>query len=121
MKITQKSIPVLIILSIVTCGIYYLYWIYNTSSEIQAETLNSDVSPALELVFSLFCGIYQIYWMYKYSKKIVEMYARRGVQTSDNSIVALILSIFGLSIVSAAILQSQLNTYVDTFGGPVQQ
>ncbi len=102
---TQRSIATSIILSIVTCGIYAYYWMYKMTQEI-TEYNNENANPGIELVFSLVtCGIYYIYWNYKMGKRI----AQAQSSSSDDSMLYLILSIFGLGIVSLAIMQNHMN------------
>ncbi|WP_241243706.1 hypothetical protein [Caldicellulosiruptor changbaiensis] len=50
--------------------------------------------------------------MYKYSKLAVECQQKAGLPAEDNSIVNLILYIFGLGLISAMILQSTLNKVI---------
>lgn len=102
---TQRSIGVSILLSIVTCGIYAYYWMFKMTQEI-TDYNNENANPGVELVLSLVtCGIYYIYWNYKMGKRI----AQACSPSSDNSILYLILAIFGLGIVSMAIMQSSMN------------
>ena len=109
MYIQNRSIPMVIILSLVTCGIYSLVWLYQTSQEVSNTVGDSD-SPGVELLLCIVtCGIYTIYWWYKYSKKLVTLSERIGVSPTDNSLICLLLSIFGLGIVSMGIMQSQIN------------
>ena len=57
-----------ILLSIVTCGIYYYYWLYLTTKEIKAATNNESLDPMKTILFTIItCGIYSIYWYYKIS------------------------------------------------------
>jgi len=102
---SQRNVGVAILLSIITCGIYTLYWMYKVTQEI-TEYNNENANPGIELLLSLVtCGIYYYYWNYKMGKRIAQA---RGT-SSDDSILFLILAIFGLGIVSLAIMQSQMN------------
>jgi len=57
-----RSPALVIILSIVTCGIYAWYWIYKMSEELQRATGKSTISPGVELLLCIVtCGIYPIY------------------------------------------------------------
>lgn len=44
-------------------------------------------------------------------KRMAEAGAKHNVATSDNSLVYLILSIFGLGIISYCLIQSDLNRF----------
>ncbi|MCL2322622.1 MAG: DUF4234 domain-containing protein [Oscillospiraceae bacterium] len=104
-----RSPVIVLLLGIVTCGIYYLYWLYITATELKAYTNRGDINPGLDLVLCILCFPYQIYWFYKYSKIIYEEQMKLTSVATDNSIINVILSIFGLGIVSAIIMQSDLN------------
>lgn len=102
--------PVMILLlSLITCGIYYMYWIYKASEEVQTYNNNQSTSPAVELILCLFtCGIYFIYWHYKYAKLIAECQQMAAMTPEDNSIVVVILSIFFYPA-AGMILQGSMN------------
>ena len=71
-------------------------------------------SPGVVILLSIVtCGIYLIYWFYKYGKLQAEMCQRAKMVVTDNSVVYLVLAIFGLSIIAVAIMQSQFNTIWD--------
>ena len=46
-KGTVRTIPIIFLLNIVTFGWYYIYWIYQTSSEIRNFTEREDLNPAI--------------------------------------------------------------------------
>ena len=105
-EIKERNIAVAIILSIITCGIYGIYWyitIVNDLNYVSGHT--EDTSGGVVFLLSLVtCGIYGWVWLYKAGKKIDEM--ENG---SDNSILLLLLAIFGLAIVDYAIIQDKIN------------
>jgi hypothetical protein len=102
---TKRDILSVILLSIFTCGIYSIYWMY-----VSAEQLNSLESeePLTNYILAivlgiLTCGIYSIYWQYKFYKKV------DSVTSENNLVINFILSILGLSLVSMAIAQTSFN------------
>ena len=100
-----------ILLSIVTCGIYYLYWIYKTTDEIKNFMGREDINPALELILVLVtCNIYSLYWYYKYGKIVyLEMTAKVGMDNSEDSTVLLVILGLLVYVVAGAIMQDKLN------------
>ncbi len=115
MKGTNRSVAGVIILSILTCGIYHLYWVYATTNEINYYLGEDDTSGGMVILFSIItCGIYSLYWYYKMGKKVQAVQLRALGNGSDDSVLYLILSIFGFAIVSNAIIQSNLNKAWDT-------
>ena len=56
------------------------------------------------------CSIYQLYWLYKAGQQVNKAKTARGMSVDSNaSILYLVLGIFGLSIVSYALIQNELN------------
>lgn len=110
MSFKKREPVVVLILSIVTCGIYYFYWIYQISKEL-GHYLQNDNCPALDVILSFFtCGIYSIYWFYKTGQQVFVAQDRAGLPIpQDNAVVCLILSLFGLGPIAALLIQSSLN------------
>lgn len=105
----QRNIGMAILLSIITCGIYGIVWMISLSNEL-SQYNGEKVEGGMEfLLMIVTCGIYAIYWYYKMGQKITRAQMRSGAPIVDNSVLYLILSIFGLGIVSMAIMQSQTN------------
>ncbi|MEK6263960.1 MAG: DUF4234 domain-containing protein [Clostridium sp.] len=114
MKGITRSVAGLIILSILTCGIYHMYWMYVTTNETNEYLSKEDTSGGMVLVFSIItCGIYAIYWYYTMGKKLQDVQFRALGKTNgngnDDSLLYILLSIFGFSIIASAIIQSNLN------------
>ena len=109
-KIVHPGLVVLF--SLITCGIYSLFWIARVSSEIQQHH-DTSFSPALDVMLSIItCGIWFIYLSYRYPSIIDDMNKKDGYEGgSDIKILCLVLSIFGLGIISMAIIQNELNNH----------
>ena len=109
--IKKRSIGICILLSIITLGIYGIYWFVMLHNEVKIAA-NDDGKPTAGVAFLLTlvtCGIYGYYWNYKQGEKLDKAYADRGMATSSRAVVYLVLSIFGLSIISYALMQDSLN------------
>jgi hypothetical protein len=110
MKSKDRSVALLILFTIITCGIYFLYWTYAITEEVNDYLNDNDTSGGMVVLFGIItCGIYTLYWYYKMGKRIVYCQEKASIRVSDDSLIYLLLSIFGLSIISAAIMQSNLN------------
>ena len=109
--IEQRNIAVCIILSIVTCGIYGIYWFICITNDI--NTLSNDVngtSGGVAFLLSLVtCGIYGLYWAYKQGDKIDFCKRNRGFPSNNKGLIYLLLCLFGLSIVATALMQDEVN------------
>ena len=109
MLIEKRSIPAAIIFTIITCGIYGLYWDFKIWDSLYRAT-NRPSSAGVDVLLSIVtCGIYYVYMMYKAGKMESEAYNMYGLGTKDDRILYLILSIFGFAIIVMAILQSNIN------------
>ncbi len=107
----MRSVPVLILLWILTCGLYGYIWVYQTSKTLRdysGDTLS--LAPGVEiLLMVLTCGLYTLYWLYKLSERIETCAAIAGAPARDNRLVFLLLGVFGMTIAAAAIAQDILN------------
>lgn len=110
--ITSRSIPVAIILSIVTCGIYGIYWLYCMVNDLNtASGHENDTSGGMVILFSIItCNIYGLFWDYTAGNKVGEIQEYDG-RTRDSylGILYLLLDFFGLGIVAMALIQNELN------------
>lgn len=109
----KRNVGLCILFSFITCGIYTLYWMYKITEDVNYYSDDSSTSPGLAILLSFVtCGIYFLYWTYKMGKQIEIGQERAGIRSSDDSVLYLILSIFGLSIIAMAIMQSNINKMV---------
>jgi hypothetical protein len=70
--------------------------------------------PGLELLLCIICFPYVIYWNYKYGRIIFEAQQEVGMPyPEENSLLYLILAIFGFGVVGACIMQASLNKLCD--------
>ena len=108
----ERNIAVSIILTIITCGIYGIYWFIVLTDEAK-EASGNEKAPSGGMAFLLTlvtCGIYGIYWAYKMGETISEAKSKNGLESNSNSVLYLILQLVGLGIVNYAIMQNELNT-----------
>lgn len=116
MPITKRNLATCIILSIVTCGIYSLYWFIVVTDD--AKNVSNDIEGAsggTALLLSIItCNIYGFYWAYKQGERLDNARYMRGMAGGGNSnILFLLLQIFGLGIVNYIIMQDILNKISD--------
>lgn len=116
--IQKKDLVVAIILSIVTCGIYGIYWFITMTDDVKTVSGDTQLSSGgMAFLWTLLtCGIYGIYWAYKMGELMKVAYEKNGMPVKDNSILYLILEFFGLGIVVYALVQSDLNIIADKGG-----
>lgn len=108
--IKERNIVVAILLSILTCGIYGIYWFITLTDDVSRANEDPNFTGVKSFIFTLItCGIYGFYWNYKVGKEIFQANEKHGIASNDNSVLYLILSIFGLSIVTYCLVQNELN------------
>lgn len=108
--IQRRSIAVCIILSIVTCGIYGIYWFICLSNDANTASNTFGTSGGIAFLLSIItCNIYGIYWAYKQGEKIDAAKCNRGIPSSNSGVLYLILWLFGFGIIAEALMQNELN------------
>ena len=110
----NRSIVVSILLSIVTCGIYGIYWFVKLNDELNAAAgkQNATSGGVAVLLTLVTCGIYGFYWAYKMGENVDIIKSRAGGPEGNSSTLYLILSIFGLQIANYCFMQDAINNYV---------
>lgn len=105
--IKNRNIVLCIIFSIITCGIYGIYWFIclNNDMNIIAKDDFQTSGGVVFLLTLVTCGIYGWYWSYRMGQKM-DMLKPDG----NHAILFIVLQIFGLGIVNYCIMQSEINT-----------
>ena len=98
--IQRREIAISIVLSVITCGIYGIYWFIKLNDEINylADDRMATTGGMAFLFSILSCG-----------EKLDGIYINKGWPAQSRGIIYLILSFFGLSIVSYALMQDSVN------------
>lgn len=110
--ITKRDIALAVVLSIITCGIYGIYWFVVMTDDVNRVSDDYKTSGGMALLLTIVtCGLYGIYWEYKMGKKMYEAGQKHGKVISDNSVAYIVLALFGFSIVSYCLIQSDLNKF----------
>ncbi len=113
-QIEERNIVVYLLLTLITCGIFGIYWMVVILKDI-ATTSGEDINPWMVILLSIItCGIYGIYFSYQMGKYMVKAGENYNVKIEDNSILYLILTIFGFGIVTYCLVQNDLNTIAKT-------
>ncbi len=105
----KREIVMAIILSVITCGIYGIYWFVKLTDESNMIAETPTASGVMALVLTIVtCGIYGIYWAYKKGETIDKFNASRGMAATNNAIIYLVLElVFPIAIY--ILLQNELN------------
>lgn len=106
----QRSIILGVILSILTCGIYGIVWLWLLNNEIRVTNGRNPNSAVNFLLSIVTCGIFYLIWNYKLGQEIEEAGGK------DEGVIYLVLCFFGLGIVSTALAQNQVNRICEKNG-----
>ena len=107
--IQQRNIAVCIILSIVTCGIYGLYWLVCLTNDTNPAAGTEGTSGGMVLLLTIVTrNIYSLYWGYKQGEKIDMAKQKKGMPSSNSNVLYLLLCLF-VPVVAWALMQNELN------------
>ena len=99
----KRSLGLMILFGILTLGIYLVIWQCKFQGELK-KTTGERFGAWGHFFMSIFTfGIYPIYWAFAAGKRLDKAGA------GDNSIVYLLLTLFGLGIIADLIMQSSAN------------
>ena len=107
----KKDLVKAIILSFITCGFYSLFWLISLTNDMnKLSGKNSDPNGTTVLLLTIVtCGIYGLYWTYKMGEK-------RDIamgEKSSSSVLYLVLSLCGLTLITYCLAQDSINKIVD--------
>lgn len=110
--ISSRSIALAIILTIITCGIYGVYWFIKLTDETnQLSGEYNGTSGLMAVVLCIVtCGIYGLYWSYKLGSKVDRI---KGVDNGDTGILYIVLQLLGVGIINYALAQDTINKTVE--------
>lgn len=106
--ISPRNIALCILFTIITCGIYGIYWMIMINDEVNrlAGETNATTGGMVFLFTFITCGIYGWYWLYKMGERCDRI---KGNPYGNSNILFLILGLFGLGIVSYCLIQDTIN------------
>lgn len=96
---TDRSLFMYIVLVLVTCGIYGIYFIYKLAQDANEMCFDDgEKTPGLGMYFLLSivtCGFYSYYWLYKVQNRFYAAGPRYGIPVAENGTTVLMWYIFG--------------------------
>ncbi len=110
--VEQRNIVTSIILTIVTCGIYGIYWFIKLNDEVNTVTGDTESpSGGMAFLYALItCGIYEFFWAYKNGNKLDDYYEAKGMGRNNRALIYLLVRFvpFGY-LVTYALMQDSVN------------
>ena len=107
----QGNVALDLVLSLITCGIYGLFWQARLFKATNA-LIGGDKYKFWPwfLLTIITCSIYNIYIQYQLGTSLHEGLKKEGAAGNDSlSLLGLLLSVFGLHLVVLAIDQNEIN------------
>ena len=108
--VKERNIILVVLFSIITFGIYAIYWLYATSKEM--SELGSTEAPSPIMIILIFIPIANLVYLWKYSKATEQISEGRV-----NGIVYFIVWLV-IGIVAMILTQLELNKHVSGGGTP---
>lgn len=103
----NKNVVTVIILSIVTCGIYSLVWCWQTMHALHSQGQKSLVDPIVQFIL-LFFYIGFIVFALCADANLNSIREQRGLPAKDNKVLYIILGIvFPIALI--ALVQNEIN------------
>jgi hypothetical protein len=96
-----------LILGLVTCGLYTIFWLWNRAKEMNAYMGKEVVNPMF-IVPGCLCFPIVIYGEFLYCKTLPEMQKKAGIVPKDEFVLHLVLMIL-LPYVGSYLIQQKLN------------
>lgn len=100
-----------LVLSFITVGVYFFIWIYHINKTMK-QLSKTDSLPGSSFLAFLFIPFYSIYWAYSMGSHMNKLTSSKNQPYENKSTTYLLLSIFGLIVISAALIQSEINILI---------
>ena len=106
MQIKERNIVTQVVLTLVTCSFYALYWGFCVGKE-AVNFANPEDEGTLEAIL---CALFPFIGCFLAEKKFAAACAEKGIEHEDRSIMYLIIGLIPYGyIVDLAMMQSDLN------------
>lgn len=110
-QVEQRNVIMCIVWSILTLGLYDIYWIYaltNDINEMSEEEGRTSGGMVILLTIVTF-GLYAIYWAYAQGEALGAIKQKNGDGSGSNGTLYLILAIFGMGWLNPILIQNEVN------------
>ena len=112
--LTKRSVASVIIFSLLTCGIYMVWWTYVTCINMQAQGHKTSVPPVLTMLMMLFfSSIGGALLGLDADDNLNAIKAQHGMPQVDNKVLWILLGVL-IPIVTVGLVQYEINNMIDT-------
>lgn len=95
----DRNFIVVILLSIITCGLYGIYYWYKFTEDLntlgRGDGQDSPNYIIVLILSSITCGIYGFYWYYKQGNRMQAIGQRNGIQINESGTTLLLWILVG--------------------------
>jgi hypothetical protein len=107
--VQRRDIAACIIFSLITCGIYSIYWFICLADDVNTVSNEQDTSGGMVFLLTLLtCGIYGFYWAYRCGEKLDKAKQMHGINAGNGGAFYLLILLFA-GIISYAVIQHEIN------------
>ncbi len=105
----KRSVPLAIVFTIITFGIYGLYWYVCITNDTNSLAKTKTAGGIKAIIFNILTvGIYSFYWAYMLGVKDGEISGN-----GSRGALYLVLSIFGFGFLAPILTQNTLNNAIE--------
>lgn len=109
MKEVVNSPIAVLILTIVTCGIYGFIWIFQVARAVESELDEKMLGGGAVILLTIItCGIYQLVWAYQMGEWLEKIGAKYGKKIENEGFIYLIVGLFFYPV-SWLMIQTKIN------------
>lgn len=108
-KMKKRGVASVIIFTLISCGIYSLYWVWQVMKAFDDEVGPGKLNAAVILILCLLTG--PIGWTlfgYAANQSLNKLREKKGLPTVDNEILYIIIGLF-IPIVLIGLVQNEVN------------
>ena len=110
----KRSVATVVVLSLITCGIYMIYWTYVTCTALQQQGKQTSIPVILTTLMMLFySSAGGLLLGIDADDNTNAIKAMHGMPKKDNKILWMLLGFF-IPIVTVALVQAEINAMIDT-------
>lgn len=106
--LTKRSVATVVILTIVTCGIYGIYWYWVAIHELDAAGKSSNIDPTIQFILMFLPYVGSIMFGMNADANINSIKQQRGIPTEDNKVLWIVLFII-IPVVGIGLVQDSIN------------
>ena len=112
--LTKRGVASVVLLTIITCGIYGVWWTWVTCNAMQNQGGKKDIPPILTLLMMLFySGVGGALLALDADDNLNAIKAAHGMPQANNKVLWVVLGAI-IPVVTVALVQHEINEMIDT-------